>query len=94
MDALARLDAIIETSASGPGAALRRPLGELVAETLQAAGRSQHTRRAYQGAIGLFVSFLDQQRGDLIPPDLAHQWRPLASQGQEGRRTVWTRDRA
>lgn len=41
--------------------ALRRPLGEQVARTLQAAGRSPHTRRAYEHAIGLFLEYLGRR---------------------------------
>lgn len=85
-------------SAVSETAALRRPLADVVHATLQSAGRSAHTQRAYQTAIGLFVQHLDQTRGDLIPPDLAAQWRPLASADKQverrgdrvAQRTVWT----
>lgn len=53
--------------------ALRRPLGEVVAETLQAACRSEHTRRAYETALGLFLQYL----GPAI--DAPEEWLPLAS---------------
>jgi len=78
--------------------ALRRPLADIVEATLLAAGRSAHTQRAYRTAIGLFIQYLDQERGDLVPPDLAVQWRPLAIAGKEterknkrvAHRTVWS----
>lgn len=56
-------------------AALARPLADLVAATLQAAGRSLNTQRAYQTGIGYFLQFLDQEK--LTGAYLA--WRPLAS---------------
>jgi integrase/recombinase XerD len=56
-------------------AALRRPLGEQVAAALQAAGRSHHTRRSYETAIGLFLQYLEGALGDRVPD----RWRPLAS---------------
>jgi integrase len=82
------LSRLANLSAVSPEAALRRPLADLVAATLTAAGGSEHTRRAYQTAIGLFLSFLDRERGDMLPPNLA-TWRPFAQSQQEGRRTVW-----
>jgi integrase len=84
------LAGLANLSAVSPEAALRRPLAELVAATLDAAGSSEHTRRAYQTAIGLFLEYLDHARGELLPPALAAQWRPLAAASQEGRKTVWT----
>jgi hypothetical protein len=48
-------------------ATLHRPLAELIAATLDATARSDDTRRAYQTAIGLFVQYLDQTRGDQLP---------------------------
>jgi integrase/recombinase XerD len=54
--------------------AQRRLLGEQVAATLQAAGRSPHTRRSYETAIGLFLQRLEARHGEQIPAD----WRPLA----------------
>lgn len=76
-----------DLSMPAPQAALRRPLGEVVNAALEAAGRSAHTRRAYQTAIGLFLQHLDRERGHLLPvPD----WRPLAESLAEGRQTVWT----
>jgi len=84
------LVALADLSAVAPAAALRRPLGELVDATLAAAGRSEHTRRAYLTAAGLFLSYLDATRGDVIPAELAPAWRPFALAGEDGRRTVWT----
>ena len=86
---LAILDDIRSLSAVSPEVALRRPMVELVNATLQAAGRSDHTRRAYRTAIGLFLQFLDMERGDLLPPVLNEEWRPFASSVKEGLRTVW-----
>ena len=74
-------------------AAAVRPLGLVVAATMQAAARSVHTRRAYTTGIGYFLTFLDATVGDQVPTD----WRPFAQAGKEsevvrGRtvtRTVW-----
>jgi len=74
-------------------AAVARPIGLVVAATLQAAARSEHTRRAYTTGIGYFLRFLDATVGDKVPDD----WRPFADPGKEstvqrGRtvtRTVW-----
>ena len=74
-------------------AAATRPLGLVVAATMQAAARSEHTRRAYTTGIGYFLTFLDATVGDQVPTD----WRPFAQAGKEsevvrGRtvtRTVW-----
>ena len=74
-------------------AAATRPLGLVVAATMQAAARSAHTRRAYATGIGYFLTFLDATVGDQVPGD----WRPFAQAGKEsevihGRtvyRTVW-----
>ena len=74
-------------------AAAARPLGLVVAATMQAAARSVHTRRAYTTGIGYFLTFLDATVGDQVPVD----WRPFAQAGKEtdvvrGRtvtRTVW-----
>lgn len=85
----AGLAALADLSAVAPAAALRRPLQELVDVTLAAAGRSEHTRRAYLTAAGLFLSYLDDARGDVIPAELAAAWRPFAARGQDGRRAVW-----
>lgn len=72
-------------------AALNNPMADLVADTLKAAGRSDNTARAYQGAIGLFLVYLDQEYGDRLPAE----WRPLAVSTQEAQqgkgypKTVW-----
>jgi integrase len=77
-------------SADGYDTALRRPLTNLVSATLTAAGRSSATQRAYQTAIGLFVEYLDRERGDWLPEDLARHLRPFAEATTERRRTIWT----
>ena len=74
-------------------AAAIRPLGLVVAATMQAAARSPLTVRAYRTSIGLFLTYLDATVGDQVPTD----WRPFAQAGKEsevvrGRtvtRTVW-----
>lgn len=70
-------------------AAAARPLGEVVAATLQAAARSEHTRRAYATSLGYFLTFLDEVAGDQVPA----AWRPFAQATKEtgpstGNRTV------
>lgn len=70
--------------------ALQRPVGELIEATLIAAGRSDHTRRSYRTGISLFLQFLEQERGDLLPP-AADAWRPFAAPatGRYGK-TEWS----
>ena len=65
-------------------AALARPLADLIADTLAAAGRSANTVRAYQTGIGYFLQYLDTQRGDLLPAEL-QSWRPFAIQTELSR---------
>jgi len=67
------------------GDALRRPLGEVAAATMQAAARSEHTERAYTHAIGLFLQYLQDVLADELPDD----WPPLAQSRKEGRSTEW-----
>jgi integrase len=93
--ALSEFDTAAQSFVS-PDVALRRPLAELVETTLKAAAdKSVNTRRAYQTAIGLFLQFLDQERGQYIPSALAGEWRPLAKsykgthQGKGGAPTMW-----
>jgi len=88
-DAIQQLDTLTRSAVS-PDAALRRPLAEVVAATLAAAGRSAHTQRAYQRAIGLFVQQLERERGQLIPAEVAAQWHPFATMHADGQRTTWT----
>jgi integrase/recombinase XerD len=76
-------------SAVSPEAALKRPLADLVRATLDAAGNSPHTYRAYQMALGLFVRFLDEQRGDRLPAEYARLWRPFTKVNKVGRRVEW-----
>ncbi len=87
----------ISFSAASPEAAIRKPLEELVEATIAAATHSDDTRRAYRQGIGLFFSYLDQRKGDMLPPRLAG-WRPFAytiqeeSQGQgKGKRAYWAK---
>ena len=69
-----------------PSVALNIPLAELVQTVLTAAGgESEHTARAYQTAIGLFLQFLGERQARRLPAD----WLPLASTIQEGRKTIW-----
>lgn len=84
------LDALTGLSAVSPEAALRRPVGDLVQATLDAAGRSRHTARAYLTAAGQFLTYLDQTAGGLVPAHLAADWRPFAEPATEGRQTSWT----
>jgi integrase len=70
-----------QTAVMVAGPNYQTPLGELVQAAVTAAGRSSHTRRAYQTSIGQFLQYMS---GVL---DTA---RPLAESGQDGRRTVWT----
>jgi integrase len=63
---------------SGSGLAAR-PLGEQVAATLQAAARSERTRRVYELSIALFLSYLGQALGV----------GELATPGKDGRRSAW-----
>jgi integrase len=69
---------------------LRRPIGHVVAATLGAAAKnSEHTARAYQTAMGLFMRFLESERGHQVPPE----WQPFAEAGkggESGRKTVWS----
>lgn len=79
-------------SISSPEVALRRPLADLVEATLDAAANSEHTRRSYTTAIGLFLQWLDEARGPLVPEHLAEVWRPFAVATTEGKRTEWRFD--
>lgn len=83
------LERAVPSSLADPKAALRRPLVEIVAAALTASGRSEHTRRSYRTAIGLFLQHLDRARGDMLPADLARTWRPFASTEAVGRQVVW-----
>ena len=84
------LDALASYSALSPDVALRRPVGDLVTATLDAAGRSDQSKRAYLAAIGQFLTYLDDSQGAALTPGLAEHWRPFAEAGQDGKRTVWT----
>jgi len=75
---LTTLKGLSDLSAVSPEVAMSQPLANLVDSTLKAACRSQHTRRAYQTGIGLFLQYLDLERGDLIPDEF-QQVRPLAT---------------
>jgi len=94
---LALRDQMQQLSMASGHAAARRPVSELVDELMAAAGRSEHTRRAYRTAVGMFLRFLESERGQLVPNDLA-QWKPFAEartvpgkgKGRQGApRTEW-----
>lgn len=84
------LDALAGFSALSPNVALGRPVGDLVTATLDAAGRSDQSKRAYLAALGQFLTYLDESQGDALTPERAEHWRPFAEAGQDGKRTVWT----
>jgi integrase len=67
-------------SAAGPEAAIRRPLADVVRATLDAAGKSCHTRRGYGKAIALFTAYLDAGRGHVAPDE----WRPFVRKRVNG----------
>jgi integrase len=80
-----------QISAVSPEAAIRKPLGELIDITIQVAAKGNpNTERIYRTSIGLFVHYLDMQRGNVLPPELASEWRPFAEATRVQRRTVWT----
>jgi integrase len=79
----------VPSSAAAAEAAARRPLAEVVAAALTASSRSEHTRRSYRTAIGLFLQHLDRERGGTLPRDLEREWRPFASTETVGRQVVW-----
>jgi len=84
------IDSIAQLSMVSSEAAIRRPLSEVVHITLQASAKgNDNTARSYQTAVGLFMMFLDFQRGDMLPPDMAAEWRPFAETHKQGRRTIW-----
>ena len=94
---LALRDQMKQLSLASRSAAEQRPVGELVEELMAAAGRSEHTRRAYRTAVGMFFRFLESERGQLVPHDLS-QWKPFAEartvpsagKGRQGApRTEW-----
>jgi integrase len=66
--------------------AARLPLTKIVDATIHAAAsRSEQTERSYRTAIGAFVSWLDETRGDVAPA----QWRPFAEKTNDGARVAW-----
>jgi integrase/recombinase XerD len=68
-----------------PGTSLQ----EVVDSTIRAAAfRSKNTAYGYLRAVGLFLSFLDHERGNALKAD-QQSWRPLASLVQEGSHKVW-----
>lgn len=94
---LALRDQMQQLSMASRDAAGQRPISELVNELMAAAGRSEHTRRAYRTAVGMFLQFLESERGQLVPNDLA-KWKPFAKvrtvhtkgKGRQGApRTEW-----
>lgn len=86
LPALIQLESL---SAVSPEAALRRPLEELVRSAIHAAAHSKHSERSYATAIGLFLQFLDRERGNLVPAPMATSARPFASTRPIGRVTEW-----
>ena len=87
LDTVNALDSVERVAAA-------RPLGLVVAATLQAAARSEHTKRAYSTSVGYFLTYVDAVAGDQVPS----AWRPFAQAGKEtetttgGRsvtRTIW-----
>ena len=73
-------------SVVSPEFAIRRPLAELVENALTAAaGESENTARAYLTGIGLFLQYLSDRLGDVLPAEFL----PLAEPGKVGRKTVW-----
>lgn len=86
----AGIRAIEQASVVSVEMALRRPIAKVVEATLRAAARDNaNTARAYQTAIGLFLQYLDAERGELLPSELIEEWRPFAEAQKAGRRTVW-----
>lgn len=79
----------VTSSVASAEAALRRPVAEVVEAALTAAGRSEHTRRAYRTAVCLFLQHLDQERGHFLPEARARVWRPFATRDSNGRRAAW-----
>ena len=87
-----------QLSAVSDRVVLAKPLGEFIDDYIKAAGGgSDNTARAYMTAAGLFLQYLDQERGDKIPPELA-DWRPFATtadqvltdkRGREYKKTIW-----
>ena len=83
MDALANTqnDPISQLVSNGKNAlsyvnrdvAIRRPLDEIVEATLDVASKSVHTKRSYSLSIALFLAYLEDQRGDLVPVE----FRPI-----------------
>lgn len=89
-NAINALAAFGQTSIASVEAVLKRPLGELVETTILASARdNDNTARSYRMAIGLFLEFLDSQRGHLLPANIAEQWRPFAERVREGKRVLW-----
>lgn len=86
------VDAARSLSIADPDVAIRRPLADVVAATLDAAGRSQHTRRAYETALALFVDFLDAERGHLVGAGPGAAWRPFVSKQVNGDRVAVSQD--
>lgn len=63
-------------------------MASLIETTLTAAARSDATRRTYRTAIGLFIQFIDQNKGSTLPSEY-QSWRPFATQSSSAGRTVW-----
>ena len=97
---LAKIERLQENqlSAVSDQVILSKPLGEFIDDFLKsAAGGSDNTARAYMTAAGLFLEYLDQERGDKIPAEFA-DWRPFAKatdqaltdyRGRAYNKTLW-----
>lgn len=87
-----------QLSAVSDQVVLSKPLGDFIGDFINAAaGGSENTARAYMTAAGLFLQFLDQERGDQLPPEFS-DWRPFAIttedqltdyRGRSYAKTVW-----
>jgi site-specific recombinase XerD len=65
-----------------------RSLRELVLSTIHAASGSRNTAYTYERAIGLFLAFVDENKGALLPSEL-QPLRPLSKLSESGRRKIW-----
>lgn len=74
-----------ERAVSRPVKLSGKSLADVVKSALRASAQSPHTWRSYEMAIGYFLQFVDQERGDRLPAD----WRPLAKTVIDGKRTLW-----
>ncbi len=66
-----------------------KPLKEVVLSTIRAASGSRNTAYTYERAIGLFLSFVDEYKGSLLPTEF-QPYRPLSKLSISGRKKVWS----